>query len=78
MHLYVQYCSRYLGAVLGYYIGFYLWNSVHEFFFEYLFKESSFNYVGELYHQNSFLNHLLTAAFTPIPFKVFTVAGRGI
>ncbi len=69
-------CSLFsvLGAVLGYYIGFYLWNSVHEFFFEYLFKESSFNYVGELYHQNSFLT-ILTAAFTPIPFKVFTVAG---
>lgn len=63
-----------LGAILGYYIGLYLWSTVHEFFFLYIFSESSFNYVGELYNQNSFLA-VLTAAFTPIPFKVFTIAG---
>ena len=63
-----------LGAILGYYIGLYLWNSLHEFFFHYIFTEASFNYVGELYNQNSFLA-VLTAAFTPIPFKVFTIAG---
>ena len=72
---YALVCSVFsvLGAVLGYYIGLYLWSSVHDFFFEYIFKESSFNYVGELYHNNSFLA-VLTAAFTPIPFKVFTIA----
>ena len=64
--------SSVLGAILGYFIGLYLWSSVHEFFFEYLFSESAFNYVGDLYHQNSFLA-ILTAAFTPIPFKVFTI-----
>ena len=63
-----------LGAILGYYIGLYLWGTVHGFFFVYIFSESSFNYVGELYNQNSFLA-VLTAAFTPIPFKVFTIAG---
>ncbi len=63
-----------LGAILGYYIGLYLWGTVHGFFFVYIFSESSFNYVGELYNKNSFLA-VLTAAFTPIPFKVFTIAG---
>lgn len=63
-----------LGAILGYYIGLFLWSSVHGFFFEYIFSEASFNYVGELYNQNSFIA-VLTAAFTPIPFKVFTIAG---
>jgi len=69
-------CSLFsvLGAMLGYYIGLYLWSSVHGFFFEYIFSETSFNYVSELYNQNSFLT-ILTAAFTPIPFKVFTIAG---
>ncbi len=71
---YALICSIFsvLGAILGYFIGLYLWSSVHEFFFEYLFSESAFNYVGDLYHQNSFLA-ILTAAFTPIPFKVFTI-----
>ena len=63
-----------LGAIFGYYIGLYLWSSLHGFFFEYLFTEASFNYVGELYKKNAFLA-VLTAAFTPIPFKVFTIAG---
>ena len=62
-----------LGAVLGYYIGYFLWSSVHVFFFEYLISQASFDYVGELYHKNTFIA-VLTAAFTPIPFKVFTIA----
>ena len=73
--LYALVCSAasVLGAVLGYYIGYYLWSTVHGFFFEYLISQSAFDYVGELYHKNTFLA-VLTAAFTPIPFKVFTVA----
>jgi len=72
---YALICSIFsvLGAILGYFIGLYLWSYVHGFFFEYLFSESAFNYVGDLYHQNSFLA-ILTVAFTPIPFKVFTIA----
>ena len=62
-----------LGAVLGYFIGYFLWGSLEGFFFEYLFSESKFNYVANIYHENSFMA-ILTAAFTPIPFKVFTIA----
>lgn len=68
-------CSLFsvLGAVIGYFIGFYLWESLHGFFLEYLFSEANFNYVGNIYRENSFLA-ITTAAFTPIPFKVFTIA----
>ena len=62
-----------LGAVLGYFIGLTLWSAVDGFFFTYLFSEQSFIYVKRLYHENSFLA-ILTAAFTPIPYKVFTIA----
>ena len=68
-------CSLFsvLGAVLGYFIGLTLWSAVDGFFFNYIFSEKSFFYVKNLYHENSFLA-ILTAAFTPIPYKVFTIA----
>ena len=68
-------CSLFsvLGALLGYFIGLFLWTSVEGFFFQYIINEVSFNYVKQLYNQNSFIA-VLSAAFTPIPFKVFTIA----
>ena len=68
-------CSLFsvLGALLGYFIGLFLWTSVEGFFFQYIINEGSFNYVKQLYSQNSFIA-VLSAAFTPIPFKVFTIA----
>ena len=62
-----------LGAVLGYFIGLTLWSAVDGFFFNYIINEKAFFYVKTLYHENSFLA-ILTAAFTPIPYKVFTIA----
>ncbi len=62
-----------LGAILGYFIGSALWSAVDGFFFDYIFSEQVFLNVRELYHENSF-TALLAAAFTPIPYKVFTVA----
>ena len=62
-----------LGAVLGYFIGLTLWSVVDGFFYNYIFSEKSFFYVRDLYHENAFLA-ILTAAFTPIPYKVFTIA----
>lgn len=62
-----------LGAILGYFIGSTLWSAVDNFFFNYIFGEEVFLNVKELYHNNSFAA-LLAAAFTPIPYKVFTVA----
>lgn len=62
-----------LGALLGYLIGWAIWEVVSGFFFTYLFSPSAFDYVNLKYQENAFIA-ILGAAFTPIPFKVFTVA----
>ena len=64
-----------LGAFLGYLIGFVLWEVTQNFFFTYIpgFTEEVFDSVKVLYQGNAFLA-IFTAAFTPIPYKVFTVA----
>ena len=63
-----------LGAVLGYLIGAFLWDSVRDFCFTYLFSRADFAKVAELYDRYDFWI-VFAAAFTPIPFKVFTVTG---
>jgi len=64
-----------LGALLGWYIGYMLWPTVSGFFISYVpgVTESSLNYVGELYRDNAMWS-IFAAAFTPIPFKVFTIS----
>ena len=62
-----------LGAILGWFIGWGLWASVHDWFIPHLFSQAQFDKVGGMYDENAFLA-VFTAAFTPIPFKVFTVA----
>ena len=62
------------GALAGYFIGMWLWGEVQFWFFEYIPGfEHYFEIVGEKYGENAVLA-LFLAAFTPIPFKVFTVA----
>jgi membrane protein YqaA with SNARE-associated domain len=64
-----------LGGIAGWYIGRALWAGVDDFFFNYVpgFSHANFDGVGSLYHENAFLA-ILAAAFTPIPYKVFTIA----
>lgn len=62
-----------LGAVAGWLIGWGLWSSVHDWFIPHLFSQAQFDKVGAMYAENAFLA-VFTAAFTPIPYKVFTVA----
>jgi membrane protein YqaA with SNARE-associated domain len=62
-----------IGGMLGYAIGYGAWHAVDDFFLTYVFSQASFNKVQQLYQGNAFLA-ILTAAFTPIPYKVFTVA----
>jgi membrane protein YqaA with SNARE-associated domain len=63
------------GAILGWLIGFGLWAVVGSFFVQYVpgCSQDNIDYVGKLYNDNAFLA-ILGAAFTPIPFKVFTIA----
>ena len=63
------------GALLGWLIGSLLWFAVGDFFINYVpgCSQDNIDYVGELYGDNAFLA-ILGAAFTPIPFKVFTIS----
>jgi len=64
-----------LGGVLGYIIGFALWAAVGGFFMRYVpgLTAENIDYVGRLYQQNAFWA-IVCAGFTPIPYKVFTIA----
>lgn len=62
-----------LGAIAGYYLGAFFWEIIQPYAFAYIPGfASNFDKVGELYQQNAVMA-LFIAAFTPIPFKVFTV-----
>jgi membrane protein YqaA with SNARE-associated domain len=64
-----------LGAIVGWLIGWGVWQSVSGFFYEVVpgFTPAKFQYVESLYQQNAGL-YLVLSAFTPIPFKIFTIA----
>ncbi|MDA1273208.1 MAG: DedA family protein [Verrucomicrobia bacterium] len=62
-----------LGGMFGYLIGYGAWHVVKDLFIPYVFSQALFDKVQGLYQQNAFVA-LLAAAFTPIPYKVFTVA----
>lgn len=63
------------GGAVGYWIGHVLWSQVDQFFFTYVpgFTPENFGYVQQRYQENAFLA-IFAAAFTPIPYKVFTIA----
>ncbi len=65
-----------LGALVGYVIGFGLWGATEELFYRYVpgFTAEHFRTVGQWYDRWG-VWVLFAAAFTPIPFKVFTIAG---
>ena len=62
-----------LGGMFGYLIGDMAWHVVKGWFIPYVFSQALFDKVQVLYQKNAFLA-VLTAAFTPIPYKVFTIA----
>lgn len=63
------------GGLAGWYIGHWCWEGLSEVFFNYIpgFTTQTFEKVRLKYEQNAFLA-IFGAAFTPIPFKVFTIA----
>ncbi|HMN41898.1 MAG TPA: YqaA family protein [Phycisphaerales bacterium] len=65
-----------LGGVCGWLIGWGLWHLVSDYFFRYIpgVTPERFAFVQAKYLDHAFLT-VFTAAFTPIPYKVFTIAG---
>ena len=63
-----------LGAAGGYYIGFYAWQSISPFFFDYVFSQEKFEGVVQILRDATFLS-IFVAGFSPIPFKIFTISG---
>ncbi len=63
-----------LGGLAGYAIGYFAWEAVRPFFFEHIIKPENFEMVSGWYHEYGFWI-VFAAAFTPIPYKVFTIAG---
>lgn len=62
-----------LGGIFGYYIGVAMYDTVGRLIIQTLQYERYFDLVGKMYADNAFLA-ILSAAFTPIPYKVFTIA----
>ncbi len=64
-----------LGAVLGWYIGYALWDAAGDFFYKYVpgVTQKNFDLVEAKYNAYGFWA-IAVAAFTPIPYKVFTIA----
>lgn len=69
-----------IGAVIGYGIGHFLWTTpagdptaIATFFFNHVFSVEGFNNVGALFDRYNFWI-VFTAGFTPLPYKLFTIA----
>ncbi len=62
-----------LGGIGGYWIGASLWGTFDSFFFEYVLSEEKFNSVVSKLDEGVFLA-IFIAGFTPIPYKIFTIA----
>lgn len=64
-----------LGAILGWYIGYGLWAALGPFFMDYVpgVNQKNFEVVEGLYNAYGFMA-ITVAAFTPLPYKVFTIA----
>lgn len=62
------------GAMLGYGIGHWAWEGVmNDWFIPAVFSQEAFDSVGAMYEQWNFWA-VFTAGFTPIPYKLFTIA----
>ena len=62
-----------LGGVAGYFVGFYFWESFSPFVYAYLFSKETFDLVVSGVHDSTFL-FVFLGAFSPLPFKAFTLS----
>lgn len=61
------------GGIFGYYIGFGLWQFMEPLILDRVFSTEVFNTVTAKYREHGVMA-VFVAAFTPIPYKVFTIA----
>lgn len=62
-----------LGGVIGYYIGYGLYETVGSYLVNFYNMQDTFNKISLMYQDNAFMA-VAIAGFTPIPYKVFTIA----
>jgi len=62
-----------LGGIFGYFIGFGFYEAIGRKIIELYGFQDYFGIVGRKYEENAFIA-ILIAGFTPIPYKVFTIA----
>lgn len=62
-----------LGAILGYAIGMFFFDAVGNRIIDFYGIHEQFEYVAQKYNENAFVA-ITIAGFTPIPYKVFTIA----
>ncbi len=62
-----------LGGLFGYFIGYALWATFEPYLINRVFSRENFDAVTHQYNQHGEIA-VFIAAFTPIPYKVFTVA----
>lgn len=65
--------SSVLGGLLGYFIGAVFFETIGKWLVSLYHLEKEVETVGVFFNQNAFLS-IFTAAFTPIPYKVFTIS----
>jgi len=65
--------SSVAGGALGYALGWGMWSVIKDVFLSVIVSQGTFDRVAHLYEEYAFWS-VLTAGFTPIPYKVFTVA----
>ena len=68
-----------LGAVLGWFIGYFAWDAAKQFFFDYVpgFTAAGVDAVKAKYDEWGVLA-VLVAAFSPIPYKLFTIVSGAL
>ncbi len=72
---YALYCSvgSVIGGIVGYFIGAVGYEAIGRHIIEFYGATEKFNYVASKYKENAFA-FIVIAGFTPIPYKVFTIA----
>ena len=66
-----------LGGLLGYFIGVFLWETIGQYIIEIYHLENKFSIFKENYNSQGVLI-VFIAGFTPIPYKLITIASGGM